>query len=512
MKNHPPNCKNPDSPSDGLSNFKSLEGNVGPIRGYMFLAPKMTKKMWYWCAGAVGNGGLFEFLGLFLLYYYNQILGLSAYLATIAIAISITFDALSDPAIGYLSDRCRHPLGRRIPFMLAGVLPTGLCIILLFGIQLDLSQFLLFMQMTILTTLLRFAHTVYNVPREALALELYRDYDQRTALWSHSKIANIAGIGFVMAPILLFFMSEDWADPKGFIWSAIWLSAIFIGYNGYSSWRMRHIEIEEKLPPNQIARPSLKELLPEIRSLVTNKSWLALFFAMIFFGLNGGLNGGSALYLNNFFWHWGPMDLFFSGFIQMPGAIAASLWMLALIEKRFDKKQLAIYLALAAIVTAPILMGTRLIDIHYDTAILPPTGEGALSLLWWLYCINAFIQNFLWTGFWILIASMFSDIVEDEAIKTKTRSEGLVFSANNLLTKLVANFGILASGFMLTWAGFDIAETILEKEVAASYLALVFIVSGAVAGTLSIAMILRYQITRSEHDQQLENLGFNKSD
>ena len=75
MKNHPPDCKNPDSPSDGLSNFKSLEGNVGPIRGYMFLAPKMTKKMWYWCAGAVGNGDLFEFLGLFLLYYYNQILG-----------------------------------------------------------------------------------------------------------------------------------------------------------------------------------------------------------------------------------------------------------------------------------------------------------------------------------------------------------------------------------------------------------------------------------------------------
>ena len=107
---------------------------------------------------------------------------------------------------------------------------------------------------------------------------------------------------------------------------------------------------------------------------------------------------------------------------------------------------------------------------------------------------------------------MFSDIVEDEAIKTKTRSEGLVFSANNLLNKLVANFGILASGFMLTWAGFDIAETLLEKEVAASYLALVWIISGAVAGTLSIVMLLRYQITRFDHDQQLEGLGFKRHD
>ena len=492
------------------TNFKSLEGNVGPIRGILFLAPQMTKKMWYWCAGSVGNGGLFEFLGMFLLYYYNQILGLSAYLATFAIAISITFDAISDPTIGYLSDRHRHPLGRRIPFMLAGVLPTGLCIILLFAIQIELSQISLFLQMAILTTLLRIAHTIYNVPREALALEIYRDYDERTALWSHSKIANILGISLVMAPALLFFMSEDWGDPNGFIWSAIWLSTIFIAYSGYSTWRMRHIEIEEKMLPSEIPKPSLKELLPEVKSLITNKSWLALFFAMIFFGLNGGLNGGSSLYLNNYFWHWGPSDLFWSGFIQLPGAIASSLWILALIEKRFDKKQLAIYLALAAIVTAPILMGARLIDIHYDTSILPPTGEGTLSLLWWLFCINAFVQNFLWTGFWILIASMFSDIVEDEAIKTKMRSEGLVFSANNLLNKLVANVGILASGFMLTWAGFDIAQTLLEKEVAASYLALVWIVSGAVAGILSIIMLLRYQITRFEHHQQLENLGFNK--
>ena len=45
---------------------------------------------------------------------------------------------------------------------------------------------------------------------------------------------------------------------------------------------------------------------------------------------------------------------------------------------------------------------------------------------------------------------MFSDIVEDEQKKTETRSEALVFSANNFLNKLVGNIGILGSGVMIT--------------------------------------------------------------
>ena len=473
---------------------------------------KMPKKMWYWLAGNAGNAGIFEFLHLFLLYFYNQILGLPAYLASLAIAISITFDAVSDPMIGYLSDRFRHPLGRRIPFMLVSVIPTALCLILLFALQLEISHFALFSQMVLLTSLFRLAHTAYNIPREALGLELYRNYDERTVLWSNSRIAGTAGVGYSLAPVLLFFMAEDWSDPKGYLWSAVWVSAVFLGYSGYSTWRMRYIEVEYKLPPSANKTPSIRELWPEIKSLTTNKSWLALFFAMMFFGLNGGLNGGSALYLNNHLWHWGPQDLFFSGFIQLPGVVAAAIFIKALIDQRFDKKRLAIHLALAAVLTSPIFIGFRVIDIHYDTDILPPTGQGAFSFLWWLFCLNAFVQNFLWSGFWILIASMFSDIVEDEQKKTETRSEALVFSANNFLNKLVGNIGILGSGVMITWAGFDIAKTLAEKELAASYLGLIFILSGSISGLLAILTISRYRITRSIHQNHLEDLGYNQTD
>ena len=107
---------------------------------------------------------------------------------------------------------------------------------------------------------------------------------------------------------------------------------------------------------------------------------------------------------------------------------------------------------------------------------------------------------------------MFSDIVEDEQTKTETRSEALVFSANNFLNKLVGNIGILGSGVMITWAGFDIAKSLAEKELAASYLGLIFILSGSISGLLAILTISRYRITRSIHQNHLEDLGYNQTD
>ena len=269
-----------------FKHIHSLEGNVGPIRGFLTLSPGIPKKMWYWLAGSVANGGLYNFLGMFLLYYYNQVLGLSAILASLAIAISIGLDAISDPLIGYLSDRFKHRLGRRIPFMIVGVAPTSLAILLLFTVKIGDTQTLLFIQMLVLISCLRVAHTFYNVPRLALGLELYRGYQERNVLWSRNNIFDVVGIGLGLGPALFFFLS-DWNDIEGYTWSAVWLTVVFIGYAGHSTWRMRHIEIEYNLQEKQTSHASIKNFLRELGSLIRNKSWLALFFSILFFNITG---------------------------------------------------------------------------------------------------------------------------------------------------------------------------------------------------------------------------------
>ena len=59
----------------------------------------------------------------FLLIYYNQVLGLDAFLTGLALALAVAIDAISDIAVGHLSDHWRSKWGRRHPFMFAAALP-----------------------------------------------------------------------------------------------------------------------------------------------------------------------------------------------------------------------------------------------------------------------------------------------------------------------------------------------------------------------------------------------------
>ena len=76
--------------------------------------------------GAIGVGIKNNLLGTWILLYYNQVLGLDAYLVTIALAIALVFDAISDPLVGIWSDRVRSRWGRRHPFMYVAVIPFAL--------------------------------------------------------------------------------------------------------------------------------------------------------------------------------------------------------------------------------------------------------------------------------------------------------------------------------------------------------------------------------------------------
>ena len=58
-------------------------------------------------AEAIKNSGF----NVFLLFYYNQVLGVSATLTSVALAIALMFDAVSDPLVGSFSDKLRTRFG-----------------------------------------------------------------------------------------------------------------------------------------------------------------------------------------------------------------------------------------------------------------------------------------------------------------------------------------------------------------------------------------------------------------
>ena len=82
-----------------------------------------NRTMWTYGVGSLGVGIKNNLLGTWLLFYYNAVLGLEAWLVTLAIGIALVVDAISDPFVGIWSDRVRSKWGRRHPFMYAAIIP-----------------------------------------------------------------------------------------------------------------------------------------------------------------------------------------------------------------------------------------------------------------------------------------------------------------------------------------------------------------------------------------------------
>ena len=76
---------------------------------------------WFYGSSSIAYGIKDNAFSYLLLTFANQALGVPGYLASLALAIAIVWDALTDPLLGHWSDKTQSKLGRRHPFMYAAL-------------------------------------------------------------------------------------------------------------------------------------------------------------------------------------------------------------------------------------------------------------------------------------------------------------------------------------------------------------------------------------------------------
>ena len=117
------------------------------------------------CSGVPTTGIISNGIDYFLFFFYSQVIGLSAALTGLALAIALTFDALSNPLVGYVSDNWRSRLGRRHPFMYASILPlTVLYVLVWYPPGFASSQWALFGYLLTVLIFLRLSMAMFDVP------------------------------------------------------------------------------------------------------------------------------------------------------------------------------------------------------------------------------------------------------------------------------------------------------------------------------------------------------------
>ena len=166
-------------------------------------------------SGDMGPAITANVLVFFLLYFCTNVAGLPAGMAGSILAIGKISDAVNDPIIGVLSDRTRTKWGRRIPWMLWGMIPFGLCFFCLwlvpnFSSDPNINNWCLFAYYVIVAILFHFSYTSVNLPYTTLTPELTQDYNERTNINSFRFAFSIGGS--ILSLILASFIFGAYPD------------------------------------------------------------------------------------------------------------------------------------------------------------------------------------------------------------------------------------------------------------------------------------------------------------
>jgi len=460
--------------------------------------------------GQLAEGLKNSALNTFVLFYYNQVLGLPGTLAGLALAIALIFDAISDPLAGSLSDNWRGKMGRRHPFMYASAAPLGIGFFLLFAPPSGLSEIGLFLWLTVTVVLTRGAMTLYHVPHLALGAELSTDYEERTQIVSWRYLFGFLGNLTSYALGLAWFFRDTPEFPNGqfnvaaYEPYAISLAVLMVVTILWSGWgthhRIPYLPRVSGEPDKLTATRVVTRMLGEIWGALRNGSFKWLFAGALVIFLMVGVDGALNLYMFEYFWELDSQEKLWVLLVYPVGLIIGSTICPAThrhINKRVGVILGALGWSLGQIV--PILLRFEGWFPDNGTDALVPTLVG-IKLAQGVAAAQALVS----------FNSMLADIADEHELTTGKRQEGIFFAAASFATKTTSGIGSLVAGVGLDLISWPTGTHIQSaKDIPVETLASLGMLYGPIIAGFAVFNVLfnlQCKMTRETHAETIRKL------
>jgi Na+/melibiose symporter-like transporter len=145
---------------------------------------------------------MYLLLALYVMKFSTDVLLIAPAIMGLIFSVSRIWDAISDPLVGYLSDRTTTSLGRRRTWILFSFVPIAIGFYAVFAPPVSLSGDALTWWMAASIIGFYSAMTIFFVPHMALGAELSNDYHERSRLFGlrHAfyTVGSILSLGTMM--------------------------------------------------------------------------------------------------------------------------------------------------------------------------------------------------------------------------------------------------------------------------------------------------------------------------
>lgn len=419
-------------------------------------------------------------VGLYLLYFYTDVVGISPLYAGWIYAIGITWDAITDPFMGFIAERTRSKWGSYRPFIIFGSVPLALSFVLLFWVPPFEGTFL-FIFLLLVNIFHRSCFTIVSVPYSSLTARITDDSDERTKLTTARMLAasfgtfSISAAGF---PIVLFFGSGN--ESTGFLFLGLISGSIAILILAITVYFVKERTFD---PVNQI-NANFKLIA---KSVSQNYPFWIVFSSILILGSTALMFNNNLIYFVKY-----SLDLHaYQGLILGTSGgftlLAIPFW--ALLALRLGKRNawlIAMVWLLIGFLAFYFYPTQSLSELLIILAFLG-FGNGATGVLFW---------------------SMLPDTIEYGEWKTGIRTESSLYGFMTFAQKGAIGISALLLGIILTNIGFIPNETQSQETLDSLKMVMSWVpISGVI---LSLVMVIFYPINKSFHAKLLKDIAENK--
>lgn len=449
--------------------------------------------------GSIAYGIKDNGFGAFLLFYYNQVIGLRADLVSLAIALALIIDAFIDPLIGRMTDRTRTRIGRRHPWLYSSAIPIALTWILLWHPP-HASEAVLFFYLFGCASLVRISLSLNEVPGLAMLPELSSDYHDRTSIaryrylfgWGAGLSIMALSYGLFLRPNAEYsvgLLNRDGYSSYAIFGSALMAFAVLVAASAthkrvVSAYHRSHAQLETP------------ETFKQMFKALSFKPFLLLLFAGVFAFTNQGIVFALNTYLLPHVWGIDQQGLLYFAMCLFIAAIIAFLSVNS-ISQRFGKAPSACICTLIAMTLGTLPYWLRMLGLF------PEPGSSMLIPSLFTLMILATAASIC---VMILTTSLMADVTDAYYHEHGSRSEGVFASGVWFMQKTVGALGILFAGLIITIVQLPKGATPGEVDITIiDEMALIYATTTIVIGLFGAWAFTLFPLTQADHEARLKS-------
>lgn len=453
--------------------------------------------------GNWGYGTVSQTMNSFIMFFGTTVLGISGSLVGLAVAIATLWDGVSDPLVGYLSDKGSQKFfGKRINFMFVSSFAIAISNLLLWIIPAFLPMWIKFVWFLIALLLLETSCTLFATPYFALGVDIAPDYSEQTTLQGFKTVFFILGMIMPSFLMMIFmpqaggqFVQKSYINI-GLITSFLCLvSGLLACFGTVKFYKAQpySVKTEKKQP--------LGKTIMQFFYVMKQKNFSSVVIGYSVALLSSAFLISVGMHLFTFAYHFSSKQI---------SALMTVLFVSAIISQGFwifwsnrtDKKR-ALNLSLVTLLFG---IGLTVITFMFREFVANQT-------LFLLVCPCIFVCGFGTGSLYSLPISMFADVLTMNKITTGEDNSATYSGFMTVAYNTANSLALLFIGFLLDLVKFNPEQPVQALSVQ-NGLGIIVFVGCALSIALSILFFSKYNLKRTDllkaqmnYEKQMQILG-----